>query len=344
MPPPQAPRRILIVRTGAIGDVANALVLASALKRGLAGAQIGWVVHPLAAPLVSGHPDVDRVHLWRRGQGWAGLRALLGELRSARYDTAIDLQRLQKSALLARLCGAPRVVGFERRRTKECSWVWTKERIAAGPPQTHMLDTYLRMAAHFVAAPAAERRLPMDPSAEAWAAARLAEFGAPPLLLNLGATKAANRWEPERFGRLAAARAGRGLGPLALIGGPADREAAQGALAAGAGASGAVDLVGRTDLPQLIALLRRARLFVGCDTGPMHLAAAVGCPVLALFGAADERRTGPYGEDRRGRRHLVLRETPPCAPCGKRVCPLPRHACMLDLEVERVAAAALQHA
>lgn len=344
MPPPPAPQRVLVVRTGAIGDVANALVLASALKRGLAGVQVGWVVHPLAAPLVVGHPDVDRVHLWRRGQGWSGLRALIGELRAARYDTAIDLQRLQKSALLARLSGAARVVGFERRRVKESSWIWTKERIPAGPPETHMLDTYLRMAAHFVPAPRAERRLPVDPAAEAWAEARLAALGAPPLLLNLGATKSANRWPPERFGALAAALRRRGLGPLALIGGPGDREAADLALAAGAQQAGALDLVGRSSLLELIALLHRARLFVGADTGPMHLAAAVGCPVLALFGAADERRTGPYGSDRRGRRHLVLRERPACAPCGKRDCPLPRHACMLDLEVERVAAAAAQQA
>jgi len=96
---------------------------------------------------------------------------------------------------------------------------------------------------------------------------------------------------------------------------------------------GVRDLVGATGLRQLAALLSRARAFVGCDTGPMHLAAASGAPVVALFGPADPRRTGPWGEG-----HRVVRVPPPCAPCNRRTCDRPRHACMEDIDVERVLA------
>jgi lipopolysaccharide heptosyltransferase II len=333
---------MLVVRTGAIGDVANALCFATALKQGLRDLHLGWVVHPLAEPLVRGHPDVDRLHVWPRGSGWAGWRRLVSELRAERYDTAVDLQRLQKSAFLVRCSGAQRRVGFIRGRVKEVAWIWTNERVDPGPAWTHMAETYRRMAAHFVTNAQIERRLPDDPAGQLWAKEQIRLLGGAPLLLNLGATKAANRWPAERFGALAASLAQRGVGPLALIGGPGDRTAAETALAAAGANTPLTDLVGKSDLSGLIALLRLARGFVGCDTGPMHLAAAVGCPVLALFGAADERRTGPYGLDRLGRPQQVLREKPPCAPCNLRSCPLPRHLCMLDLSVERVTAAVLE--
>jgi lipopolysaccharide heptosyltransferase II len=327
------PRRVLVVRLGAIGDVVNALAFASALKQHAPATEIGWVVHPLAAPLVTGHPALDRVHVLERGSLRRWL-ALVGELRRARYDLAVDLQRIAKSALLARASGASRVLGFDRARSKELAWLWTRERIPAGDRGAHMLEQYLEFARHLgVPARAPLRQLPRDPAAEACAARWLEELGGPPLVVNVGATKPANRWPPERFGELARALA-RELGaPVCLTGGPADREAAS--RAREAAGPGLLDLVGRTSLPELVALLARARLWIGCDTGPMHIAAACGTPVVALFGAADERRTGPYGPG-----HRVVRTTPPCAPCNRRRCPLPRHVCMEDLSVEQVLSAA----
>jgi lipopolysaccharide heptosyltransferase II len=197
-----------------------------------------------------------------------------------------------------------------------------------------MLEQYLEFARHLgVPDRAPLRHLPRDPAAEAAAARWLEELGGPPLVLNVGATKPANRWPPERFGELARALASELGVPVCLTGGPADREAAS--HARDAAGPGLVDLVGRTSLPELVSLLARARLWIGCDTGPMHIAAACGTPVVALFGAADERRTGPYGAG-----HRVVRTSPPCAPCNRRSCPLPRHVCMEDLSVEQVLAVA----
>ncbi len=332
--PAALPRRVLAVRLGAIGDVVNALVFAAALKEVEPGVFLGWVVHPLAEPLVRGHPCVDRVHVWRRDGGFSEFLRVVREIRVERYDLALDLQRIQKSALLARLSGAPAVIGFDRGRTKEASWLWTKDRIPPGDPNAHRVEQYLEFARHLGWAGAGPRHLlPRDEEAERWASERVRELGSRPVLVNVGATKPANRWIPERFGELARAlRAELGL-PVVLTGGPADRATADRALAAAG--SEVVDLVGRTSLRELVALTSRARLFIGCDTGPMHIAAALGIPVVALFGPADPRRTGPWGSG-----HGIVRVPPPCSPCQRRAWNPARHACMEDITVALVLEAA----
>ena len=301
------PSKVLIVRLGAIGDVVNALTLAKALKALPEPPHIGWVVHDLARPLVEDNPLVDRVHVWSRGSGLAGFRALTAELRAEGYGLAVDLQRLAKSALVARRSGAPRVLGWDRARSKEGSWLLVKERLAAGDPHDHMVRHYGAFATHLGAEPTDPRGvLRPGHEAEAWAAELLA--GTAPVVINLGASKVPNRWPAERFGEVAAALAAEGH-PVVLAGGPADREAATTALelaTAGAtpGSAEIRNLAGATSLPQLAALLSRAALFVGCDTGPMHMAVAMGCPVVVLFGPANPRRTGPFPGDAPGQRIL----------------------------------------
>lgn len=300
------PARVLVVRLGAIGDVVNALVFATALKRTHPNIHIGWAVHDLARPLVEGHPSVDRVHLWRRGSGPAGRRAVVEELRAERYDLAVDLQRIAKSALLARSSHAPRVLGYDRRRAKEFSWLLATERIAPGSPHEHMVDQYLDFARYLGCDGPAEHMLPTNLEADEWAAALVDELGGAPVLVNPGASKPTNRWAPERFGQVARGLVADDAAPVVAIGGPGDRALAA-TLLTSAG-PGVRDLVGATTLLQLIALERRARFVVTGDTGPMHLAVAVGTPTLALFGPADPRRTGPYGwTGRTSSRHTVLR-------------------------------------
>jgi len=339
------PERILVVRLGAIGDVVNALVFATAVKDASPRTEIGWVVHPLARPLVEGHPSVDRVHVWHKRGGWGELKSLLRELRAARYDLAVDLQRIQKSALLARFSGAPRVLGYDRARAKELSWLWSTERIPAGAPHAHMVEHYLAFARRLgIADPAARHLLPVDSAAEAWAAEFVAELGAAPVLVNLGATKPSNRWVSGRFGELALRLHAELGAPVVFTGGEADRETERAARAVVGDQAGIRSTVGETSLLQLLALERRARLFVGCDTGPMHMAVAVGTPTVVLFGPADPRRTGPWSAvdandvDLPGP-HRVVRERPPCSPCNRRTCNQPRHVCMEDLTVERVVGA-----
>lgn len=295
------PDSILVVRLGAIGDVTNALVFAEAVRAHAPSTRIGWVVHPLALPLVEGHPAIDRVHLWPRPGALRHLRALRRELRAERYELAVDLQRILKSSLLARLSGAPRVLGYDRGRAKECSWLFTRERIPAGDPRAHMVVHYLDFARHLgVHGATARHRLPVVPEAETWAEEQVSVLGGAPVVLSIGASRPQNRWPAERFGQLARRLREQLDAALVLSGGPGDVEAGHVAAVEAHGA--AHNLVGHMDLSQLIALLRRARLVVSADSGPMHLAAAVGRRVVALFGPADPRRTGPWGAG-----HTVLR-------------------------------------
>jgi len=324
-------KRVLFVRLGAIGDVVNALIVATALKQARPDVTIGWVVHPLALPLVEGHPAVDLVHVWKRGGGFAGVRAIVRELRDADYDTAVDLQRLAKSAFLARASGAARVIGYDRARTKESSWLLTKERVAAGDRSAHMIEQYLEVARHLGCSGEAKRELPPAHEAEGQVAEWFAGFDRAPIQINLGASKPANRWAPERFGKLAAHIVDELETPVFFTGAPNERDLAEKALAVCGNSKLVMDLVGKTSLPELWSASRCARLFIGCDTGPMHLAAAVGTPVLALFGPAASRRTGPFGDG-----HRIVQTSPPCAPCGLKHCNQPRHACMEDLTVSMV--------
>jgi lipopolysaccharide heptosyltransferase II len=329
-------QRILIVRLGAIGDVVNATVLATALRRAAPALRIGWVVHELARSIVDGHPSVNRVHVWRKPTRWRELRALVGEIRRERYDVALDLQRLAKSAALARASGAPRVVGFDRARSKEWSWLLTREHLGPRAHTRPMVEQYLEFAQHLgYPVNGAALELPRSAGAAQVAAALRARFDAPPVLLHVGATKPANRWPVERFASVGRVLLDAGV-PVAITGGPAESELARRALII---EPRIVDLVGSTSLIELAELQRLARFVISCDSGPMHLAAAAGARVLALFGPADERRTGPYGAG-----HRVLRTQPACAPCGRKSCNQVRHACMEDLRAEEVARVALEWA
>jgi len=294
------PAKVLIVRLGAIGDVVNAQVVANAIREARPDVRVGWVVHDLSRPLLEGHPAVDRVHLWRRGSGLGGLRAVARELRAEGYGLVLDLQRIAKSGLLARMAGAERIVGFDRARSKELAWLLPTERIAPGRPGTHMLEWYLEFVDHLgLPRPRVPRRLPHDEAAVSWAEAELRTLGGAPVLLNLGASKPPNRWAPARFGELAATLARELDAPIGLTGGPEDFALVERVRAAAGVDAIARSWTGATSLLQLAELARRARLFVSCDTGPMHLAAAVGTPVVALFGPADPRRTGPWGDGHR---------------------------------------------
>ncbi|MEZ6003176.1 MAG: glycosyltransferase family 9 protein [Planctomycetota bacterium] len=307
MQPPPLPDRILIVRLGAIGDVVNALTVAAALKDRDPAVRIGWLVHPLARPLVENNPVVDRVHVVPRQGLWKNLGPLRRELRAEGYGLTIDLQRMQKSAVLGRLAGAPRYLGYDRARCKEGAWVWYREHIATGPRREHMVLQYRRFGEYLGCDAPIRHSLPPDrPAERAWCEEWLAPWsGHAPTIVHIGASKPENRWNPERYAELVQGLLERDSGPVLLTGGPGDRADAAPAEAIARGNNRFRSLVGQTDLLQLLTLLRRARLYVSCDTGPMHMAAAVGCPVVALFGPADPCRTGPFGPG-----NVILRDPP----------------------------------
>ena len=309
---------ILIVKLGALGDVVNTLPLAIRLKSHF-NARIHWITEPLSLPLLSRHPQVDRTILLDRSCLRKSLGKVMGEIRGLRFDVALDLQRIFKSALLCMAASADRRVGFDRRRCKEMTWIMPFDRIAPSDPAAHMVEQYLEFA-RYLGAGGAEVQ---------W---NIPEGDAPPgdlpgdyIVLNIGATKPANRWSPEGFARLARLVTNRHHLPCVLTGGRDDVSAA--ARITALAAESVINLVGKTTISQLTSVLFGARAVVSCDTGPMHLAVALGKEVVALFGPADPGRTGPY-------RGQVVSADLPCAPCNRRTCENP--VCMQSITPEDV--------
>lgn len=311
---------VLFVKLGALGDVINTLPLAINLKARL-GATIHWLVEPLSYPLIVRHAHVDHAILFDKYRWRPSLTAVRRQLRAVRYELTLDLQRILKSGFFALSADSRRRIGFDRRRCKEFTWLLPFERIPPSDPQAHMLDQYLEFARYLgLERPEVRWEIPLSGQHR---------IGLPPdyAVLNIGATKPANRWYPERFASLAEALAERYQIQCVLTGGAEDRPGAE--RIAAVGVAGLVNLVGKTSLPDLVEVLNGARFVVSCDTGPMHLAVALNTPVIALFGPADPRRTGPY-------RGYVIQKTLDCIPCHRRKCD--RRDCMLAITVEDVLA------
>ncbi len=325
-PAPSEVRRILVVKLSSLGDVIHALPTVRNLKAASA-ATIDWLVQPEYAPLVRACPDVERVILFpRRGSGRERWQMLL-DLRRERYDLAADLQGLLKSAIPTFLARARLRVGpsFAREGAR---WLYDA---VAGP--THRNRHAVMQVADLI------RWLgwPEMPIEFPLRFAPGTPLGAPPRVVFAPCSRwPTKNWPPEFFRALAARLLDAGATVL-IVGAERDRAAAA-SIAAGLGPSDRViNLAGRTTLEQLGALLSHADLAITVDSGPMHLAAALGVPVLAIFGPTDPVRTGPYGPLSR-----VLTAPPlPCMPCCSDQCARGDHACLRNIHPSRVADEAL---
>ncbi|MFH1156473.1 MAG: glycosyltransferase family 9 protein [Pseudomonadota bacterium] len=302
------PDRILIIKLGALGDVINTLPLAVALKQEL-GCSIDWLVAPLSFPLVAGHPCVDRAICFNKKKGLDSVLDAARQIRETRYDVTLDLQRILKSGLFAMAARTRRRLGFDRARCKEMSWIFPFERIPPSDPHAHMLTQYLEFGAALGAFP---KNVDWQIQGTSDPFPGLPESYA---VLNIGATKPANQWKPEYF----AALAGEVFQTLDLVpvltGGREDMVKAVRIM--DMAGTRIFDLTGRTTLPQLVHVIGNASCVVSCDTGPMHLASALGIPLVALFGPSNPSRTGPYS----GR---VVKNPLSCSPCNRKHCIEPR--------------------
>jgi lipopolysaccharide heptosyltransferase I len=333
-------RRILLIKPSALGDVVHALPVAATLHRRYPNIRLDWLVEEEAADIVRDHPAISAVVVSGRRRWLRQLRGVrqiaptLGEvarfvadLRRRRYDAVLDLQGLFKSALYVMATGARIRVGFAEGR-EGSPWVLT-HRIAAPPQPVHAADRYLALAAAVGATePVREYAIALTPQALAVAESVLARCARPRVILHPSARWRTKLWEVERWRELAASLLADGLGVM-ITGGQEDgRMAAQ----IGAGLVPApLSLAGRLSLKELAAVLGGADLMVTVDSGPMHMAAAMGTPVVALFGPTDPRRTGPLGAG------TVLQRPLPCSPCLQRGCQIADvNRCMRDLSVAEV--------
>jgi lipopolysaccharide heptosyltransferase I len=281
--------RILIVRLGSLGDLVHTLPAVAALRRAWPAAEIDWLVDAAHEEFVRLATVVTAVIALEAPTPGGWLNAVR-RLRARRYDAALDFQGLVKSAALARLSGARRVIGFDRQSLREAAAApFYRERVII-PPGTHVIQKNLRLATAIggsgdaIAFPLAE---PVS------AALDIVRSSAPDgfVLLNPGAAWPNKRWPPERFGRLARWIRDQHRCRSVVVWGPGEREVAVEAVRQSAGAA---SLAPPTRLPDLVALARAARLMVSGDTGPTHIAAAVGTPIVALFGPTDPARNGPW--------------------------------------------------
>jgi heptosyltransferase I len=311
--------RILIVRLSAMGDVIHTLPAAQMLREAFPHSHIGWLIEQrwaelLCAPGASRRgarsalrPLADEVHtvnLKAWGKSPLSIATLQkaatvwNDVRAERYDVAIDLQGAIRSAVLARWSRARVVYGAAQPREAPASLWYTRRMIATGK---HVIEQNISMAQAVIQNHTGRARgfdsaaccveLPRDAQVEAQIEKRLAELGIGEFaVLNPGAGWGAKRWPAERYGEVGHGLAGRGLRSIVNYG-PGEEELARTVEQASGGAARGL----RCTITDLIALTRRARLFVGGDTGPLHLAAALRVPVVGIYGPTDPARNGPYG-------------------------------------------------
>jgi heptosyltransferase-1 len=288
--------RILIVRLSAIGDCIHTMPALCALREHLPGAFLGWVVEGRSGDLLREHTALDELIIVPRG--WLKSPRLVWQLRrrlrQLRFDVAIDAQGLTKSAVAAWLSGAPRRIGMAGFDGRELSpWLATEH---VEPRATHIVDRNLELLRPLgITTPNVDFGLPRPPAEEARAdeIVAAADVSANFVIVNPGAGWSSKLWPPERFAAVARYLGhDRGLTSLVVWAGPQEKAMADRIVVA---SEGYARMAPATSLTELAALLRRARLFVGSDTGPLHLATAVATPCVALFGPMPAERNGPYG-------------------------------------------------
>jgi heptosyltransferase I len=333
--------KILLVRLGALGDIVHALPVAAALRRRFPHAQIDWLVDVRHAALLDLVPVLDRrIAVDSRSLG--SLLAVVRRLRTEGYTASVDLQGLVKSAALARLCGASRVAGFTRPHLREQSASFFYTQRVEPPAGGHVIDKNLSLLAALSIQVGQASRLPDDQrrlfplavpesTAVGEVRAEVARAGHRGYaLINPGAAWPNKQWPPERFGGVARAAASvHGLLPVVLWG-PGEEALAQLVVDA---SSGVAVLAPPTKVADIVALAHRARLMVSGDTGPLHLAGAVGTPLVAIFGPTDPVRNGPWHPS-----DISLSRFDDCVCHYRRRCRRSR-ACIEEISVEDVSGA-----
>src|SRR5713226_2266679 len=338
---PGALRRILVRGTNWIGDAVLTTPALAALRAGFPQAKIAVLVKPAIAELLAGHPAVDEIVLYRDPgphTGLGGKLSLARQLSRGRYDLAVLFQNAFEAAALTALAGIPNRYGYA---TDGRSFLLT-HRVPLTPKirRKHQVEYYLELLRPLgIPVVPTAPMLRTTPGEDAAVVEQLQAFGVKPdqvvIGLNPGSVYgSAKRWLPERFAQ-AADRLAADHGACVLIfGGRGEEEL--GHAIAGMMTAPTIVLSGYTTVRQLMALIKRCRLFITNDTGPMHIAAAFGVPLVAIFGPTNPATTSPYGPG-----HELIRHPVECSPCLLRECPID-HRCMQGIGVDMVHAAAVR--
>ncbi|HZK80110.1 MAG TPA: lipopolysaccharide heptosyltransferase II [Humisphaera sp.] len=331
---PTPPQRILIIKPSAIGDIVHSLPVLNLIRLKWPAARISWLVSSECAGLLDGHPQIDEVIRFDRrffGEGWRNPLAALGlfgfvrSLKGREFDLVIDLQGLFRSGWLAARTRAPFRVG--PREAREMGWIFYTHRVVTGFPQGHAVEQYLAIAEDLgLGRTPVEFKFPTNADDRRFIANLIPE-GTKYAVFLPGTNWETKRWPPDKFAACVQPLRER-YGLECIVAGAA------GDSPLAAQITGARDLTGKTNLRQLVALLERAELVIANDTGPMHIASALGRPLVSIYGPTHPGRTGPYG-----RMGTVVHLDIECRPCyGRKCANVSPFACMRKLEASEILA------
>jgi heptosyltransferase I len=319
--------RILIILTGALGDVVRGLAVASVLRHQLPDCTLHWVVDRRWKGIVGLHKGIDSLVIFDRKAGVRRWFKFAAELWNGDYDVVLDMQRILKSGVMSWLTRAPLRVGFHRSNSKEGNYLFNTTEIAPQVANENKLRHYLTFldplglkkpeAPDFgLAAAAKNLRLP-----EHFSESRF-------IGLVLGSSWDSKDWPLSGYLGLCELLVNKRSEKIVLLGTAADRDVEQKIIER---FPEVLSLCGATSLEQLLAVVARAKVIIGPDSGPGHLAAAVGTPYVSLFGPTPPERVGPFGMD-----DLVVRAHVGCMPCYRRTCPGLGKICMRLITAEEV--------
>ena len=329
--------RILLLKPSSLGDVIQALPVLRLLKKHRPDSDIFWWIDAALAPLIEGDPDLAGIirferKRWAQPRHWVELARSIHQTRTMKFDWVIDLQCLARSGAFGWLANGGRLIGLDE--VREGARGFYDQAVPRASFHTHAVDWYLAVLPP-LGVPVHQDYvwLPERPAVAAAVAGRWPSQGRRWIALQPGARWNNKQWPAEHFAELARRLAEESPDTrLAILGSGAD--AHLGRLIAAAAPDHCLNLCGRTSLPEMIEWVRRSDLLVTNDTGPMHVAAALGKPMVALFGPTEPRRTGPYG-------HLpdVLRVELPCSPCLSPRCTFSRpQECLRTISPDMVLA------
>jgi ADP-heptose:LPS heptosyltransferase len=322
---------ILIILMGSLGDVARGLGLVSHIKAHRPGSRLTWLVEPKCAELVGLHPQIDHIIVFKRQRSLAAIWDLYQKLQKEDFDITLDLQRHLKSGFFSLLSRGRRRIGFHRKNAKELNWLFNNEHIPYYHENLPKLAHYLKFTEH-LGWPEPDRldfgfkSLDVD----GMAPAAVVEIQNSFIAVVLGSSWPSKDWSFEGYCNFVQYVIESQNRHVVLLGGNAQKPLAA-RLAEKINSPRVMDLTGNP-LLELIAVLKAAAAAVGPDSGPGHLAAAMGTPYVTLFGPTPANRHAPYGCE-----HLIVEPDLNCAPCYQKQCPEGNKRCMENIDVEAVA-------
>jgi heptosyltransferase I len=286
------PRSICIIRLSAIGDTCHAVPMIRALQRAWPEVRISWIIGRVEAKLMSMIREIELLAVDKRNF-IAEFARLRSNLAARRFDVLLHMHASFRANLLSTLVNAPVKVGFDRARARDLQWLFTNRQIEPRRRE-HVLDSFWGFTEKLgISERRLEWNIPLPPAAVAYARQVIPD-SQPTLLISPCSSHALRNWRPEYYARVADHAAQRWKMRVVLCGGPTQIEREMGDRIRQIAADSPIDQIGRDTLPQMLALLREATLLLTPDSGPAHMAAAVGTPVIGLYAPTNPARSGPY--------------------------------------------------